>query len=453
MEREQQLLNLLYSETAEQSVLGGLMLDNERWDEVAFIVTAEDFYLKAHRLIFTEMVRLISIGRPIDIITLTDTLEHHGQLALVGGFAYCAEISKNTPSAANIAAYSEVVARHSQARKLAALGHDLTYQVTEPGADIHQIIELAEKRMIGIAEHREAEKPWTLLDGLEKTLAELEQRGKSADGINGTPTGFDELDRMTCGLEGGDLIIVAARPSMGKTAFALNMATGALQGKKDSVVQVFTLEQPVTQLLMRMLSALGNVELQRLKSGRMGDEEWARVANATGLLTEWQNRLIIDETSAMTPALLRVRARRNARKYGHPALIVVDYLQLMRSPGGENRTQEIAEISRSLKALAKELEVPVVALSQLNRQLESRADKRPYNGDLRDSGALEQDADIILHIYRDEVYDEHSADKGFAEIIIGKQRQGPTGTIKLKFDSRYTRFENLRGTGSQGGYH
>lgn len=398
------------------------------------------------------MQRLIDAGKPIDLLTLTNAFEHQGQLELIGGFAYAAELSKNTPSAANIVAYSEIVARFSRARQLASLGHDITNEITAPRADIAAIMEKAEKRIIAIAEQSEPEKAVSLINGMESMLTQLELRTKSGDGITGTPTGFIELDASTCGFQDSDLILLAGRPSMGKTALAMSMVIGALQGRENSVVQVYSLEQPTEQLLMRMVSSLGRIELQRLKNGLLDDEDWARISHAANIMIgEWRDRLVIDDSSDLTPAMLRIRARRNARKNGKPALIMLDYLQLMRCPEQENRTQEIAEISRALKALAKEMKCPVLALSQLNRSLEQRVDKRPNNGDLRDSGALEQDADVIMFVYRDEVYNANTENKGIAEIIIGKQRQGPIGTVRIKFDSRYTRFDDIKAQTGLGG--
>ncbi|ABS47819.1 MULTISPECIES: SPI-7-type island replicative DNA helicase [Yersinia pseudotuberculosis complex] len=443
-----ELLRGLVSVEAEQSVLGGLMLDNDRWDDIALILSVEDFFSKAHQIYFREMKRLIGAGKPIDLLTLTDFLKQQEQLELVGGFAYAAELSKNTPSAANIVAYSEIVARFSRARQLVTLGSDITREATAPRADIAEIMEKAEKRIIDIAEKSEPEKAVSLIEGMERLITQLELRNQSGNGITGTPTGFVELDASTCGLQNSDLILLAGRPSMGKTALAMSMVVGALQGREGSVVQVYSLEQPTEQLLMRMISSLGRIELQRLKSGLLDDEDWARISHASSIMVgEWRDRLIIDDTGSLTPAMLRIRARRNARKNGPPALIMLDYLQLMRCPRQENRTQEIAEISRSLKALAKEMKCPVLALSQLNRSLEQRADKRPNNGDLRDSGALEQDADVIMFVYRDEVYNVSTEDQGIAEIIIGKQRQGPIGTVRVRFDSRYTRFDDIKSWG------
>ena len=434
----------LYSNEAEQSVLGGLMLENDRWDDIAPMLVSDDFRYAAHRLIFIEITRLVSAGHPIDLITLSESLEKQGKLDQAGGFAYLAELSKNTPSAANIEAYSQIVSDYSRARQLVALGSDISREAAEPRADMSVVTERAEQRLFAIAEKSEARHSVSLIEGLEQLMNQLEIRNGSVDGITGTPTGFTDLDMKTCGLQDGDLILLAGRPSMGKTALALGIAQGALEAKGNKPVQIFSLEMSTDQLLMRFVSMLGSVPLQKLRSGQMDDEDWARVGKATGIMVqEWQNRMIIDDTGSLTPSILRSRARRNVRKYGQPGLIMVDYLQLMRCPGQENRTQEIAEISRSLKALAKELHCPVVALSQLNRSLESRADKRPNNGDLRDSGALEQDADITMFVYRDEVYNENTQDQGIAEIILGKQRQGPIGTIRLRFDARFTRFENL----------
>ena len=436
----------VYSPEAGQSVIGGLMLDNDRWDDVALLLNADDFFLKVHKAIFQEMTRLITAGKPLDLITLSESIERRGKDALeqLGGFAYLAELAKNTPSAANIVAYSEIVARNSRGRQLAAIGAEITESVKMPGTDIERLMETAEQKITRLAERAEPEQAVTLIDGMEKLLTELERRCNVPDGITGTPTGFDEFDAMTSGLQPGDLVLIAARPSMGKTAFLINLLLNSLLKKAGSMGQFYSLEQPVEQILMRMVASLGSVDLTHLKSGLMDDEDWARVSGAYSMMTEdFNNRLIIDDTGSLTPAMLRIRARRNARRYGHPSIIGLDYLQLMRCPDQENRTQEIAEISRSLKALAKEMGCPVVALSQLNRQLESRADKRPNNGDLRDSGALEQDADVIVFIYRDEVYHENTEDKGVAEIIISKQRQGPTGTIRLQYEGRFTRFNAL----------
>ena len=413
---------------AEQAVLGGLMLDNDRWDEVILQISPEDLFSRPHRMVFRVMAELAGEGLPLDLITITERLENRGDLEQCGGFAYLAEMSKNTPSAANILAYAGVVAEKSRLRQLMTVGNSLLSDVQAPKASSAGILESAEGKLFNIA---------------EQGAMQLESMSAS-DGLTGTPTGFSELDAMTCGLQPGDLALLAARPSMGKTSLAMAACTAAVSAKPDDHVFVFSLEMPSEQLMMRLLAMEGRVELSRLRSGNMDDEDWARVSEATGRIIEWKNRLIIDDTSYQTPATLRARARRYVRKYGRPSLIMLDYLQLVRSPEQENRTQEIAEISRSLKALGKELGCPVLALSQLNRLVEQRADKRPNNGDLRDSGALEQDADLIMFIYRDEVYNPGTPDAGVAEIIVGKQRQGPTGTVKVKFDGRYTLFSEFQ---------
>ncbi|MHA7594397.1 SPI-7-type island replicative DNA helicase [Pantoea sp. XAF26B01_ASV70] len=436
----------LYSQDAEQSVIGGLMLDNDCWDEVILRISTDDFFHRIHREIFKAMSQLVAAGKPIDLLTLAESIENRGKDSLeqLGGFAYLAELTKNTPSVANLTHYCDIVARYSRGRQLAAIGNEIHASAVAPGANIPAVMEMAEQKITQLAERAEPQQGVTIVDGLEKLVAELERRCQTPDGITGTPTGFDELDTFTSGLQPGDLVLVAARPSMGKTALLINIIMNSLMKKTESNGQFYSLEQPTEQILMRVVSSLGNVDLTRMKSGMMDEEDWARASGAFALLTgDIKDRLLIDDTSGLTPAMLRVRARRNARRYGNPSIIGLDYLQLMRCPDQENRTQEIAEISRSLKALAKEMECPVVALSQLNRSLESRADKRPNNGDLRDSGALEQDADVIIFVYRDEVYNENSPDKGLAELIIGKQRQGPTGTLRLRFEGRYTRFENL----------
>ena len=434
-------LNIPHSVDAEQAVLGGLMLDNQRWDDVLLLVGERDFYLAPHRRIFQAMARLMAVQQPIDLITLSESLEQNGALEPVGNFAYLAELSKNTPSAANIVAYAGIVAERSRLRSLLQLGRELSADAADPRAESATLTERAEQQLYQLSEQTLSQQNVSLTDGLNDVVTSLEAVN-GGNGITGTPTGFSELDVMTCGLQSGDLVLLAARPSMGKTAFALSTYTSALRGTEKPAF-FFSLEMPREKLLQRLIAADGRVELTRLRSGQLDDEDWARISKAMERLLPLENRLIIDDESFLTPALLRSRARRYTRLYGKPGLIMVDYLQLMRCPGQENRTQEIAEISRSLKALAKELECPVVALSQLNRQLESRADKRPVNGDLRESGALEQDADVIVFIYRDEVYNADSDDAGTAEIIIGKQRQGATGTVRVKFEGQFTAFSTL----------
>lgn len=428
---------------AEQAVLGGLMLDNDRWDDIVLLLAPDDFYHGAHRFIWRAIAELAAQDTPFDLITLSGLLESRGQLSQAGEFAYLAELSKNTPSAANIVAYARIVAEKSRLRQLQQLGQMLTADAQAHNADATTLTGRAEASLFALAENSPVQhQEVSTLAAMEALVSHLESVN-GGNGVTGTPTGFRELDRMTCGLQPGDLVLLAARPSMGKTALALAACMGALEGQPDQPVQIFSLEMPVSQLMMRLIAMDGGVELTRMRSGQLDDEQWARISTAMGRFTQLDRRLVIDDNSYQTPALLRARARRYVRRYGRPALIMVDYLQLMRAPEQENRTQEIAEISRSLKALGKELGCPVLALSQLNRQVESRADKRPNNGDLRDSGSLEQDADLILHLYRDEVYHPASPDAGVAEIIIGKQRQGPTGTVRVRFDGRFTRFTNL----------
>lgn len=434
---------------AEQSVLGGLMLDNERWDDIVLLLAPDDFFSGGHRLIWRAIAELATRDSPFDLITLSELLEGRGHLAQVGGFAYLAELSKNTPSAANIVAYAAIVVEKSRLRQLQQLGRALSADAQDRSAVSSRITERAETCLFALAENGpEQHQEVSALTAIDALVSHLE-KVNGGSGITGTPTGFRELDSMTCGLQPGDLVLLAARPSMGKTSLALAACMGALYGCKDQPVQIFSIEMPTIQLMMRLVSMDSGVELNRLRSGDLDDEHWARLSDSMSRFSELDKRLIIDDNSQQTPALLRARARRYRRRYGKPALIMIDYLQLMRSPEQENRTQEIADISRSLKALAKELGCPILALSQLNRQVESRADKRPNNGDLRDSGSLEQDADLIMHIYRDEVYNAHTTETGVAEIIIGKQRQGATGTVRVQFEGKYTRFSDF----PEGGYH
>lgn len=446
--------NIPHSAEAEQAVLGGLMLDNDRWDEVVLLLTPDDFFVGWHRVIYRAMAELSGESQPLDLITLSDRMENGGLLGRVGGFAYLAELSKNTPSAANILAYAGVVAEKSRLRKLQSVGNMLVADVQALNVRASDVLEAAENRLFCIAEQGmlQTGTETTINDAMDTLVGRLEAM-MARDGLTGTPTGFSQLDEMTCGLQPGDLVLLAARPSMGKTALALCTCAAAVRGKPDDYVFVYSMEMPEEQLSMRLMSMEGRVELSRLRSASLGDEEWARLSQAMKEIIQWNNRLIIDDTSYQTPATLRARTRRYVRKYGNPALIMVDYLQLIRSPEQENRTQEIAEISRSLKAMGREFGCPVLALSQLNRQVELRADKRPNNGDLRDSGALEQDADLIMFIYRDEVYNPGTMTPGVAEIIIGKQRQGPTGTVKVQFDGRYTLFSEYQEGGYDLGYH
>ncbi len=437
-----------HSTEAEQAVLGGIMLSNQHWDGIAERVIAEDFYTFAHKAIFQTMEELMRNQTPIDLITLDQALKAKGISDSVGGFAYLADLSNNTPNAINILAYAEIVREKAILRELIAVGNRIAESSYSPkGKDIKMVLDEAEREVFAIAEKRSSstEGPQNVLSVLESTIARIETLGKleNHNGVTGVTTGFVDLDKKTAGLQPSDLIIVAARPSMGKTTFAMNLCENAAMAS-DKPVLVFSLEMPAEQIMMRMIASLARVDQTKIRTGQNLEEaEWSKIASVFGMFKQ-KNNLYIDDSSGLTPTELRSRARRVYRENGGLSMIMVDYLQLMRAPAfSDNRTLEIAEISRSLKALAKELEVPVIALSQLNRTLEQRADKRPVNSDLRESGSIEQDADLIMFIYRDEVYNENSEDKGVAEIIIGKQRNGPIGRVRLAFNGQFSRFDNL----------
>lgn len=434
-----------HSIEAEQAVLGSLMLDNQRWDTVSELITERDFYSRHHQLIFAEMHLLVKNTTPIDLITLSESLESKDILSDVGGFAYLAELSKNTPSAINVVAYAHIIRQQAILRELISVSNEIADNcyATE-GRDSLEILDMAESKIFKIAESRtkQGEGPRSITDVLEDTVAKIEELFQHPhDGVTGVSTGFIDLDKKTAGLQRSDLIIVAARPSMGKTTFAMNLCENAAMMQEKPVL-IFSLEMPSEQIMMRMLASLSRVDQTKIRTGQLQDADWARISSTMGLLLEKKN-IYIDDSAGLTPMELRSRARRIFRENNGLSMIMVDYLQLMRVPNiTENRTLEIAEISRSLKALAKELQVPVVALSQLNRSLEQRADKRPVNSDLRESGSIEQDADVIIFIYRDEVYNEGSEHKGIAEIILGKQRNGPIGKVRLKFQGQFSRFDN-----------
>ena len=431
-----------HSIEAEQAVLGGVLIDNGAWDRVADVLTGEHFYRNDHRAVFNAVAALCNEGRPCDAVTVAERLDRDGQLESVGGLAYLAELAGNTPSAANIVAYAEIVRERAVLRDLIRTSNEITEIAYRPqGRSAHELLDDAERRIFEIAERggagrRESVAIKDVLTGVMGRIDELYRRDNP---ITGMPTGFADLDRETAGLQRGDLIIVAGRPSMGKTAFAMNLVEEAAIRARESVM-VFSMEMPAEQLVMRMLSSLGRIDQQKVRTGRLDHADWPRLTSQLGLLND--TSIFIVDDPALTPTELRARCRRLKREHGL-GLVVIDYLQLMHVPGTrENRATEISEISRSLKALAKELMVPVVACSQLNRRLEERQNKRPVMSDLRESGAIEQDADLILFIYRDEVYDEESKHKGKAEIIIGKQRNGPIGTVNLTFLGRFARFED-----------
>ena len=437
-----------HSIEAEQSVLGGLMLDNQAFDRVAELVVSQDFYTRTHKLIFEAMTALAEIGDPIDLITISESLEKNNKLAGIGGFAYLAEIAKNTPSAANIDAYANIVRERAVVREMIGVANEIAEAgFNTEGRTSHDLLDFAESKVFKIAEQRSksTEGPQSIHNILEKTVDKIEELYQSPqDGVTGVSTGYADLDKMTTGLQPSDLIIVAARPSMGKTTFAMNLAEHAAM-TQDKPVLIYSLEMPSEQIMMRMLASLGRINQTKVRTGQLDDDDWARLSSTMGLLME-KGKMYVDDASGLTPTDVRSRARRIARDHGGISMIMVDYLQLMRVPSlSDNRTLEIAEISRSLKSLAKELKCPVVALSQLNRTLEQRADKRPINSDLRESGSIEQDADLIMFIYRDEVYNEDSTEKGIAEIIIGKQRNGPIGKVRLTFQGQFSRFDNYAG--------
>ena len=435
---------------AEQSVLGGLLLDNGAWDKIADVVGEADFYRVDHRTIFKHIAQLIEGNKAADALTVAESLDRSGKLAEVGGQAYVGSLALNTPSAANIRRYAEIVRERSVMRQLAAIGTEIADSAYSPlGKDASLLIDEAEAKIFQIAEARtKARQGFVKIDPLLTETVEridLLYSRENKNDVIGVSTGFVDIDRMTSGLQPGELIIIAGRPSMGKTTLVMNMAEHvALQEKK--AVAVFSMEMSGPQLAMRMIGSVGRVDQHELRTGTFKEDDWPRLVDAVGKLNEAE--IYIDDTAGLNVLEVRSRARRLHRQCGGLTLIIVDYLQLMSGTRGgreENRATEIAEISRSLKSLAKELKVPVVALSQLNRSVDSRQDKRPMMSDLRESGAIEQDADLILFIYRDEVYNPDSPHKGMAEIIIAKQRNGPVGKKDLTFLGRFTRFENYAG--------
>lgn len=428
---------------AEQSVLGGLMLDELAWDRVAEAVAEVDFYRQEHKLIFRVMAKLVGEGRPIDVITLSEELSRIDELEAIGGLAYLGELAKNTPSASNITSYANIVRERAILRQLISVANDIADSAFHTaGRSSADVLDEAERKVFEIAEARPKEGgPLSVNPILKKAVERIDELFTAGDDLTGLTSSFTDLDAKTAGLQNSDLIIVAGRPSMGKTTFAMNIVeNAAIIG--DAPILVFSLEMPAEQLMMRMLASLGRIDQTRVRTGKLEQDDWPKLTGAVNLLKD--KPLYIDDTPGLSPTEMRTRARRIAREHGKIGLVMIDYLQLMQVKGfTEGRTAEISEISRSLKALAKELECPVVALSQLNRGLEQRPNKRPVNSDLRESGAIEQDADVIMFIYRDEVYNEDSPDKGKAEIIIGKQRNGPIGTVRVAFVGKYSRFEDL----------
>ena len=442
-----------HSVEAEQSVLGGLLLDNLAWDRAGDLLTDSDFYRHEHRLIYAAIGVLVGQSKPADVITVFEQLQGLGKAQDVGGLAYLNALAQSVPSAANMRRYAEIVRERSILRKLIAASDDIATSAFNPGGrQVSTVLDEAESKIFQIGEEGSRQKQG--FQGINQLVVDLidrvqELHDNGAEEVTGVRTGFYDLDRMTAGLQKGDLIVLAARPSMGKTAFALNIAEHVAV-QEGLPVLVFSMEMGAAQLALRLVGSLGRINQQNLRTGRLDSGEWERLTDAVERLGQVQ--LYIDETAALTSSELRARARRMARQFGTLGLIVIDYLQLMSgsSNSDENRATEIGEISRGLKALAKELQCPVIALSQLNRSVEQRTDKRPMMSDLRESGAIEQDADIIMFIYRDDYYNKDSKEPGVTEIVIGKQRNGPVGTVKLAFIKPLTRFENLA-PGSAGG--
>ncbi|NLY28544.1 MAG: replicative DNA helicase [Alcaligenaceae bacterium] len=439
-----------HSVEAEQSVLGGLLLDNAAFDRITDILGDDDFYRYDHKLIWQHITRLISLTRPADVVTVHESLASAGKSEEVGGLAYLNALAHNTPSAANIRRYAEIVRERSMLRKLVSVADEIAANAFNPqGKEARQLLDEAESRVFQIAQEGSRgatgfQEIQPLLSQVVERIDELYHREGDSD-VTGVPTGFADLDRMTSGLQPGDLVIVAGRPSMGKTSFSMNIGEHVAI-EQGLPVAVFSMEMGAVQLAMRMVGSVGMLDQHRMRTGKLTADDWPKLTHAVQQVQEAQ--IYIDETPALTAMELRARSRRLARQCGQLGLIIIDYMQLMSaSSAGENRATEISEISRSLKSLAKELNCPLIALSQLNRSLEQRPNKRPVMSDLRESGAIEQDADLILFIYRDEVYHPDTPDKGTAEIIIGKQRNGPIGTVRLTFQGSSTRFLNYTSAG------
>ena len=434
-----------HSIEAESSVLGGLLLDNMAWDRVGDLLVDGDFYRHEHQQIYAAIGALVNASKPADVITVYEHLQSLGKAEETGGLAYLNSLAQYVPSASNIRRYAEIVRERAILRKLVTASDDIATNAFNPqGKPVERILDEAEQKIFAIGEEGSRMKQgFQAMDGLVVQLLDrVQEMADNPNDVTGVPTGFVDLDRMTAGLQAGDLVVLAARPSMGKTAFAINIAEHVALNEQLPVA-VFSMEMGAAQLAVRIVGSIGRIDQGHLRTGKLTDEEWPRLTEAIERLRNVS--LHIDETPGLTPSELRANARRLARQCGKLGLIVVDYLQLMSgsSSDGENRATELGEISRGLKALAKELQCPVIALSQLNRSVETRTDKRPMMSDLRESGAIEQDADIIMFIYRDDYYNKDSREPGVAEIIIGKQRNGPTGTVKLAFVKPLTRFESL----------
>jgi replicative DNA helicase len=440
---EQRLKIPPHSLEAEQSLIGGLMLNKAAWDKIADVVSAADFYRNDHRLAFAAIAQLVDQGNPCDVVTVSEFLDKRGELADAGGLEYLASLANETPGAANARAYANIVRERSMLRSLIEAGNEIAGAAfATDGRSATDLVDDAERLVFEIAEKGSRGRSGfrSLKQILPETVDRIDLLHQSDGDITGISTGFNEFDKMTAGLQGGDLVIVAGRPSMGKTTLAVNIAENAAIGGKVPTA-IYSMEMPAQQLAFRMISSLGRVDMKHLRTGQFPDEDWSRINTAVQLMSDAP--IFIDDTAGLSPTEIRARARRLQREHGL-GLIVIDYLQLMQVPGNtENRATEISEISRSLKALAKELDLPIIVLSQLNRSVEQRTDKRPVMSDLRESGAIEQDADLIVFIYREEVYNPDTPKKGLADISIAKQRNGPIGDFLLTFVGRYTKFENF----------
>jgi replicative DNA helicase len=440
-----------HSQEAESSVLGGLLLDNNSWDKVADLLAEADFYRYEHRLVFASINSLVNHSRPADVITVYEQMQSQGKAEEIGGLAYLNSLAQYVPSSANIRRYAEIVRERSILRKLVSISDEIaTSALNTNGRAVTSILDEAEQKIFSIGEEgSRMRQGFQSMDNLVlQLIARVEEMSLNPNDITGVPTGFFDLDRMTSGMQAGDLIVLAARPSMGKTALAINIAEHVAL-KEDLPVAVFSMEMGASQLAIRIVGSIGRIDQSRLRTGKLREEEWPRLNETIEKLRTVS--LSIDETPGLTTSELRASARRQARRCGKLGLVVVDYLQLMSgssSGDGENRATELGEISRGLKMLAKELQCPVIALSQLNRGVEQRTDKRPMMSDLRESGAIEQDADVIMFIYRDDYYNKDSKEPNVAEIIIAKQRNGPTGTVKLTFLKPITKFESYAGPSS-----
>ncbi len=434
-----------YSIESEQSVLGGLMLDNEKWENIYEIINFNDFFNKSHQIIFNEMKKLLELYKPIDLITLSESLKKNKKLDIIGGFEYLAELSQNIPSVSNINYYAEIIKEKSILRKIINISNEMImYSFNPQGRNSKEIIDLAESKIFKISEEKlnNENKPQNIKNIIKKTKKKIIKLYKNPKkNITGINTGYIDLNKKTFGFQKSDLIIIAARPSMGKTTFAMNICENIAMSYKKPIL-IFSLEMPSEQIIIRIISSLSRVDQNKIKTGKLNNKDWIKIISTIKILKKKKN-IFIDDSCNLTPTDIRSRTRKIYRENKGLSIVMIDYLQLMKSSTYlDNRTLEIADISRSLKLLAKELKIPIIALSQLNRSSEQRSDKRPVNSDLRESGSIEQDADLIIFIYRDEVYNENSDMKGIAEIIIGKQRNGPTGTVYLIFNGKISRFDN-----------